>query len=500
MSARTWSPQQEAIFDWFANGTGNLVVRARAGTGKTTTILEGIGRAHEEKILLCAFNKRIAEELTSKLRNPAGEAKTLHSVGFAACRRYWTAIRPDEGRGERIAREVVGAQAPDAMVRLVVQLASRAKGMCPFPAPGDLAEIAIAHGLEPDEEWEDEGWDVERLEEEALACMERATQKDGTVDFDDMVYLPVANRWKAGKWGLVVVDEAQDMNASQILLARSACADGGRIVVVGDDRQSIYGFRGADSGSIDRLKAELAAVELKLTTTYRCPKSVVALAAALVPDYRAAPTAPEGIVRSVHESRLSLEAEPGDFILSRTNAPLAGVCLKLLREGKRAKVQGREIGKGLVALVKKWKAKSMPDFLERLGRWEEREAKRLHATGNKSAEARVDFIRDQADTLRALSEGLSGLKELQARIEALFADMSGPDSSVVVCSSVHRAKGLEAPRVFLLDKTFRRTAKPGRPPPGREEQNIEYVAITRAQAELVWVHETMPMPTPEVKA
>lgn len=494
MSARTWSQQQEAIFGWFASGSGNLVVRARAGTGKTTTILEGIGRAREERILLCAFNKRIAEELTGKLRNPAGEAKTLHSVGFAACRRYWTAIRPDEGRGERIAREVVGAQAPDAMVRLVVQLASRAKGMCPFPAPGDLAEIAIAHGLEPDEEWEDEGWDVARLEREALRCMERATQKDGTVDFDDMVFLPVRNRWKAGKWGLVVVDEAQDMNAAQILLARSACAEGGRIAVVGDDRQAIYGFRGADSGSIDRLKAELAAVELGLTTTYRCPRAVVALAAKLVPDYQAAPSAPEGTVRAIHESKLAEEAQPGDFVLSRKNAPLVGVCLALLRAGKRANVQGKDIGKGLVALARKLKGKSIPDFMARLSRWEEREDKRLRSTGKKSAEARIDLIHDQADTLRALAEGLSGPKELEARIEALFSDSA--DSRAVVCSSVHRAKGLEAPRVFVLEWTLLRQPLPGRPPPGREEANIEYVAITRAQAELVWVRETMPPPTP----
>jgi len=72
---RVWSAQQEAIFGWFGSAGGNLVVRARAGTGKTTTILEGIGRAPEGKILLCAFNKRIAEELQTKVRNPAAEGE-----------------------------------------------------------------------------------------------------------------------------------------------------------------------------------------------------------------------------------------------------------------------------------------------------------------------------------------------------------------------------------------------------------------------------------------
>jgi superfamily I DNA/RNA helicase len=492
---RKWSAQQEAIFGWFGGGTGSLVVRARAGTGKTTTILEGINRAPEGKILLAAFNKRIAEELTSKLRNPAAEAKTLHAVGFQFVRRNWERIRIDDGRAERIARKVMGEQAPDAMIRLVCQLASKAKGMCPFPERGDLVDIAIEHGLEPDEDWVEDGWTVERLEVEAIACMKLACEPDGTIDFDDMVFLPVRNRWVRGWWDLVVVDEAQDMNTSQLLLAQSACRSGGRIAVVGDDRQAIYGFRGADSGSIDRLKVELRAEELGLTITYRCPRKVVALAAKLVPDFQAAPTAPEGSVSAVLEEKLAEAAAPGDFILSRKNAPLAGVCLRLLRLGKRAKVQGKEIGRGLVALVKKWKAKSMPAFLDRLARWEEREEKRLKATGTKAALARVDFIHDQADTLRALSEGLSGLKELEARISSLFDDMSGPDSQFVVCSSVHRAKGLEADRVFVLEDTLIRNGD-------REEGNIEYVAITRARAELVWARKTLlavaPPPAPAV--
>jgi len=267
-------------------------------------------------------------------------------VGFSFIRRNWTGVRIDDERAERIARDVMGQQAPDPMVKLVIQLASKGKGMCPFPKPGQLAEIAIAHGLDADEEWEDEGWTVERLERDAQACMERALAKDGTIDFDDMVYVPVRNEWVRGWWDLVVVDEAQDMNAAQLLLALGACRDEGRIAVVGDDRQAIYGFRGADSGSLDRLKSELAATELGLTITYRCPSSVVALAARLVPDYRAAPTAPAGIVRTIPEDGIAAQAQPGDFVLSRKNAPLVGVCLRLLRRGSAPACRGRTSAAG----------------------------------------------------------------------------------------------------------------------------------------------------------
>jgi len=92
----------------------------------------------------------------------------------------------------------------------------------------------------------------------------------------------------APTYDLVVVDEAQDMTASQLQLAIQSCRKGGRIAIVGDDRQAIYSFRGADSKSLDRLKGILKAKELGLTTTYRCPKRVVEIASRYVPDFRAA--------------------------------------------------------------------------------------------------------------------------------------------------------------------------------------------------------------------
>ena len=106
--SRQWSAQQQAIFDWFTSGTiqgmspddkgnTNLVVRARAGTGKTTTIIEGVNRAPESSILVCAFNKRIAEELNTRIDNSSAEAKTFHALGYAAIRRQWPGISVAQG-------------------------------------------------------------------------------------------------------------------------------------------------------------------------------------------------------------------------------------------------------------------------------------------------------------------------------------------------------------------------------------------------------------------
>ena len=477
------SVQQTDIFDWFKDGTGNLIVRARAGTGKTTTILDAIEFAPEEKILLAAFNKKIAEELKTKLRNPKAEAKTLHSVGCAFVFRNWQNCQLDQDRGERLARRCLPPGAPDSVVRLVQRLAAIGKNAAPHPDMDVMVDLAYQFDLDPDDYLEEQGWNVDRVADGAIKAMNLALQSDGTMDFDDMVFVPIRNGWVRPKYNMVVIDEAQDMNASQLILAMKVCKPGGRIVVVGDDRQAIYGFRGADSNSIDRLKGELVAHEKGLTITYRCPKKVVAIAASIVPDYKAADVAPEGMVRDVEYEQMVKEAGPGDFVLSRKNAPLTKVCLRFIREGRRAMIEGREIGTGLINVIKKVKGKSIPDFLERLTKWEGKQVERLRKAKKSGAEKKIEFINDQAETLRAIAETSKGIPEMEARIKDMFQETAGGKHDYIVCSSVHKSKGLERDRVWGLVETL----YPGGRKTVIEEQNIHYVMVTRAKKEFVAV-------------
>jgi DNA helicase-2/ATP-dependent DNA helicase PcrA len=268
-------------------------------------------------------------------------------------------------------------------------------------------------------------------------------------------------------------------------MAMRACS--GRIAVVGDDRQAIYGFRGADSNSLDRLKKELGALELGLTTTYRCPKRIVALAAKLVPDFAADASAPDGDVSEIALERLPDMATPGDFVLSRANAPLAGACMRLIRAGVPARIEGKDIGQSLTAIVRKLTKRgpfdSVADIENRLTNWQEKEEARIDRSAGDMSETAIEMLNDKCETLRAIIDGISSVPELEQRLVTMFADNG--DSLVtrhVVCSSVHKAKGLEADRVFVMRDTLNN--KKGN---AAEEQNIEYVAITRAKRELVWV-------------
>jgi superfamily I DNA/RNA helicase len=484
--SRPWSPQQIAFFQNMAEGAGHTVLDARAGCGKTTTILEGVNYVPEtfRQILFVAFNKVIAEELKTRIRNPRASARTLHSLGNGIVFKVWGRTQVDDRRGHKLALRASGLRnPPSGLIPAIAKLAALGKNMAPFADVGQLMEIASAFGLAGDLEdvqWasREETWNTEMLASAAAEAMLLATERDGYIDYDDMIFLPVRMKWVRPQFDMVLVDECQDMNATQIILARGVCKANGRIIVVGDPHQAIYAFRGADSGSMGRLEKELGATRLGLTTTYRCPKKIVDIAQKIVPDFQAAPEAPEGIVRHLSSDKVCDEAAPGDFILSRKNAPLAAFCLTLLRMGKRAVIRGRDIGRSLVRIVEKMEATTIVELIDNLGEWETATVNNLVAED--TDEAKIELVQDQAATIRNLCEGLVHVAELKDRLSNLFSENNVASS--IVCSSIHKSKGLESNRVYLLADTLYPRGRTG-----EEERNIHYVGVTRAKRELVIV-------------
>lgn len=541
-----WSTYQLAIFAMAgaADSARNILVQAFAGTGKTTTMAEWTNRSVAQNGVTVAFASKNVEDLKAKVTNPAFQVRSFNSLGNEICRRYMGSPTVDFSTavGVQRAQLVCGLQAPRDMVRLVAKLAARAKHTLPgvdtreqLAAAGkaasaagntaladelraqwhaapqlEMEELAVEADLEPDPEWKRDGWDTPKVAKLALAALELARtahtlKRDdpkymNAIDGDDQCYLPVANRWVAPRFDEIIVDEGQDTDRVQMRFARGLLLPGGRFVVVGDRYQSLYRFRGADSESMDRFKREMSAperggcVELTLPETYRCGKAIVAEAAKLVPGYVAHASCPQGEVKAARYGEVVKLAGPGDFILSRANAPLTALCLKFLKAGKRAKVEGKEVGKGLAAVVEKLKAKSVPDFLDKLNGWQDRECARARrsAKTDEQADAKCEAIADKADCLRAIAEESKGLPELNARIEDLFADKAA-NGEQVVCMTVHKSKGLETDRVFILADTLRSKGKTPADPAraaskAQDELFIRYVAVTRARHVLTYVH------------
>jgi DNA helicase II / ATP-dependent DNA helicase PcrA len=464
---RTWSPYQLAVFANVASGTGHTVLNAVAGSGKTTTIEEATNYLPPGlRTLFVAFNKSIATELARRLHGP--EVSTLHSYGLRTITANLGRLKID---GRRVDDFCVALHGRDSKTfdlrRDLAKAVSLAKGA--LAAEEDVDTIVDAFGIESAQN----GARAQFIKDVLTILEQCKSTKDGRIDFDDMIWLPIVLNLKQRKFDRVFVDETQDLNPSQIELTLRACADGGRILAVGDPRQAIYRFRGADANAFANVRTRLDATELPLSVSYRCCRAVIREAQKIVPHIEAAPDADEGEVRSATYKAMRRDVQPGDFVLSRTNAPLVSLCMALLAEGRPAAIQGRDIGASLGALVKKSKAQNVESLRTYVETWAGKECTRLAAKGRDT-----QLVEDKANCILALSEGMATVAAALARIESLFSDTA--DASRIVLSTTHKAKGLERDQVWLLRDTYLRR-------PADEEKCLYYVAVTRAKKTLILV-------------
>ena len=109
MSVFAPSTFQTAIFDFITSGSGSAIVEAVAGSGKTTTIIHAVKLIPKnETVLMLAFNKVIAEELSSRINLPNVEVKTFHSLGFSAYKdTHGTRVKMDNNKLFRLINDLV---------------------------------------------------------------------------------------------------------------------------------------------------------------------------------------------------------------------------------------------------------------------------------------------------------------------------------------------------------------------------------------------------------
>jgi hypothetical protein len=303
------------------------------------------------------------------------------------------------------------------------------------------------------------------------------------IDFDSMLWLPyVLNLKPRRQFDYVIVDELQDLTPVQ---QHNALSLGKSLWGVGDPQQSVMGFRGGDTDSINTMRAKLGGfTEFPLTICWRCPTEVIALAQRLVPEIRARPGAPAGEVLEIDPDSALDEVGPGDMILCRTNAPLIPTLFRLWSKNVRAFVQGRQYGQDLLDIVtaEEYYGISIDELINRLQVRQAEEENRLIQHG--SPESAVAFLQDKFDCLYEMARHSSaadprqGVQQLKDRLNFLFTDEGGPDK--VCLSSIHRAKGLEAPTVVLIEPHLLPHMMAIAPWEQVQEAHLNYVAVTRA--------------------
>lgn len=470
-----WSPYQKAIFEDIADVNGkHTIVNAKAGSSKTSSLVEGVKYIpKKKKVIFLAFNKKIQTELDERIDKSYIDVRTIHSKSFATVKAHFGKIALDPDKSLHITEQLLHEQGFKKFEKEKFELAysiCRVVNLCKgalIDIPSKIDELLDEFGIDI--------FDMDRDVFIKTVCqvLRRCKELRDCLDYTDMIWYPYVFGMKPEQYDRVFIDELQDLSDAQLHFALSLCKKDGRILGVGDTEQVLYNWAGVKMNVIETLVEKLNARVLTLPISYRCAKNIVKLAQEIVPDIQAAPNAIDGKVEYIQEETFLEKVNPGDFILSRTNAPLIYHCLALLRMGVPANITGRDVGANLAYMIKKSETTTVLDFLKWVDEWKAIEIARLRAKNRDPI-----LIMDKAACLETLCEGARSLDEVRDNIKKLFND--GDDSNRVILSSVHRAKGGERDRVFVLNNTLQRGKS-------KEADNIAYVAFTRAKKELYLV-------------
>lgn len=494
------SPQQQNIFDWVSTGTGSAIVEAVAGAGKTTTLLGAVQQMGGASVALVAYNKAIATELSERLAKgniQSAKAGTFHSFGFSALLCH---LNPKPQVDGLKVSKICESLAIDPLCQDFVKAAVSLAKQRAFGVLGALEDSAAWYDLVRHFDLEDKlperdskGTPVTLGQALALAALvlTESNKALGTVDFDDMIYLPLVLRLRVRTFDWLLVDEAQDTNPARRALAKKMLRPGGRLLAVGDRAQAIYGFTGADNDALETVGREFNCRCLPLTVSYRCPKAVVAHARQVVNHIEAAATAPAGEVRSSTVDQFMAQAttlNQDDVVLCRNTRPLVALAFDLIRRGIGCHVEGKDIGRSLLKMARRFKVPTIQALVEQVQAYASKEVQRLLAKGE---EAKAGQVEDQAETLLVLCEQCAPTdapSALKRVCDKVFGDSDQGPRTTVTLSTVHKSKGREWKRVYLWGRNLYMPSPYARQDwQVQQEMNLVYVAITRAQEMLVEV-------------
>ena len=255
-------------------------------------------------------------------------------------------------------------------------------------------------------------------------------------------------------------------------------------VYVGDGiltHNSIYGFNGCDEKVMEFIQKIPNTTVLPLTTSFRCSQAVIQKAQEIVPEIKARPDAPVG---SVREGNVLEEAESGDFILCRTTMPLIELFFQFLTQRKKAIIKGSDIGVHLIELIGKINnIEALITFWEGELKTYRQELKN-EGILNPIEHSGYATLEDKVNTLLFLCRISDSILDLKYKINSIFTD----EIQGIVLSTVHKIKGLEADRVFIIrpDLLPMQVSKPWQ---AIQEKNLQYVAYTRAKLDLIFDNE-----------
>lgn len=493
------SPYQQKVFDFIQYGVGNAVIKACAGSGKTSTLISAINLIPDhKKCLFIAFNRSVVEELTKKLENCTNcTIKTIHGLGFQILSanlinpttvneykyRLYLKDNINELTSIDLKEKLTQAQCNDytgTITKLIdfsrYNLAQTVK---------EIQKTAKIYGIQTNY---DEC-------EVTLKCLQWGKTHLDTIDYTDMVWLPYELSLSPHgiKYDWLFIDEAQDLSKAAIKVFEMCFKRGTRFIAVGDDNQAIYMFAGASEEAFNTMCNKPKTKIFTLPITYRCPKKITALANTIVKDITPKPDAIDGFIS---HNVLIKDIKDNSLVLARSKSPLVYLYKKLLRRNVNCYIKGQDIGMELINTFYNINEEALNLSLKKQGVFS-----KLYELLFAKRNALMDFngldledatlsavvinLYDNIRSLEILAEHLTTKKELIEHIKSIFKD----ESDGICLSTIHKAKGLEAENVYTLCPSSIPSKLAKLDWEKNQERNLQYVAYTRSKNTLNFVSE-----------
>ena len=484
------SKYQIAVFNEVVTTPNNIAVKAGPGSGKTTTIVEAAKIIpYNKTAVFVAFQKSLVDELQTKLPQTI-DCSTIHSIGMKALYNHFPGtVRMIKDQKHinfllPLTEDILEVKKKWSTIYTVDKLIKLCRATMSKPNREQVNNVIVNYALDADD-------DHIRLAIKAMEAMyEYNLNPDAyglDVDFQDMIEMPVLNpKIRMPQYDFVFVDEVQDLSAlDHLFIKRLVKPIGGRIIGVGDPKQSIYGFRGSDPRSFDKFAQEPNTTILPLSISYRCAKGIVEKARQVYDDIECYEHNQQGIVR---EGRVD-EIQEGDMVLCRNTRPLIDVFLQLIDANKKAYVVGKDMEKGLLDILDNCTG-SCPtqESYVILDKLYEKLLGSLKAKGISSPQKHPKAIvfEEKLDILKLLFRRFDTVNEVIDFVEQVFND---ENRQGVQLMTIHKSKGLENEIVFVIERYEGKRLIPSQYAVTKDqktqETNLRFVAYTRAKNELV---------------
>lgn len=536
--------EQLQIFNFVKNESGHGIIDAVAGAGKTTTIMECVKFVpNRNDILFCAFNNSIATEIAYKFGQkgfPEVIVKTMHALGRSILHEnnatgHQIKLKEDKYRellkNEELLERIKPFFEKIALINdyditpfddksrfalnnlygtirnKLLEINQKYRATLTKDDIESFKDMVIHYNIFNDVDIKKKDFHLEAinyLEAHRIILEEgnELSQRTMIIDFTDMLYLPY--HWKlepSKKYNFLFIDECQDLSRSQLAIAIKYGKRTGRILAVGDPRQSIYGFTGADIESFDRIRDLTKATALPLTECFRCPADIVALAQKIRSDIKGNKPG-SGKIHKIAFGEIVKLAKPGDLIISRFRDPIIVLVFNFIDDNIKVHIhedEAREIINEIKSIFKQEelntiieyqpkKFESIADIVFNRWLW----IIKKNAAPIIDSKERNIYIEEQKDILQQKLRFLNKKYELWKQecrtivdILKKIKEFISASSDSIKLSTIHRAKGLENNRVFILgydELPFKRLYQ--KDWEKIQELNLKYVAITRSLDEL----------------